>query len=52
MAAARWMREDAAAAKVYIEQSTALSDDAKQRILEGRGMWGGGGRGRGPRGGN
>lgn len=52
--AARWMREDAEAAKAYVEQSTAISDEAKQRILEGRGMWGGpgGGRGRGGRGGN
>lgn len=47
IAAARWMREDPVAAKAYVEQSTAISDNAKQRILEGRGMWGGGGRGRG-----
>ena len=47
MAAQQWMREDEAAAKAYIQQSTALSDDAKQRVLEGRGF---GGRGR--RGGN
>lgn len=47
----RWMREDETAAKAAVEQSTTLSDEAKQRILDGRGMWGGGpgggGRGRG-----
>jgi hypothetical protein len=42
MAAARWMREDETAAKAYIQQSTTLSDDAKERILDGRGFWGGG----------
>lgn len=50
----RWMREDEAAAKASIEQSTVLSDEEKQRLSEGRGMWGGpggGGRGRGGRGG-
>ncbi len=51
MAYGRWMREDETAAKAAVEQSTALTDEAKQRILEGRGMWGGGpgggGRGRG-----
>lgn len=46
MAAARWMREDEASAKAYIQQSTTISDGAKERILEGRGWWGGGGRGR------
>ncbi|MEY3895704.1 MAG: hypothetical protein RLZZ214_1223 [Verrucomicrobiota bacterium] len=50
LAAMRWMREDPAAAKAYVEASTSLSDEAKQRITEGRGMWGGGGR-RGPGGG-
>jgi len=49
VAAMRWMREDAPAAKAYVEASTTLSDEAKGRILEGRGMWGGGG---GRRGGN
>jgi len=38
MAAARWMREDPAAAKAYVQQSSTLSDTAKQRILSGRGM--------------
>lgn len=47
IATARWMREDEAAAKTYIQQSTTISDEAKQRILDGGGMWGGrGGRGR------
>ena len=47
MAAARWMREDEAAAKAYIQQSSTISDEAKQRILAGEGWWGGrGGRGR------
>ncbi len=41
IAAARWMREDEAAAKAYIQQSTTIAEDAKQRILEGGGMWGG-----------
>jgi hypothetical protein len=52
VAAMRWMREDATAAKAYIEQSTTIPDDAKQRIIEGRGMWGGGGGGGRRRGGN
>lgn len=39
----RWMREDAEAAKASIQASTALSDETKQRLTEGRGMWGGGG---------
>lgn len=43
----RWMREDAEGAKAAIATSS-LSDEAKERIVEGRGMWdGGGGRGRG-----
>ena len=41
----RWMREDAEAAKASIQASTALSDESKQRLTEGRGMWGGGGPG-------
>ncbi len=51
MTAARWMREDEASAKAYIEQTTSIPEDDKQRILEGRGMWGGPGGGRGRRGG-
>lgn len=52
VAAMRWMREDPTAAKAYVAASTSLSDEAKQRITEGRGMWGGGGPGGGRRGGN
>ncbi len=54
IAAMRWMREDAPAAKAYVAASPDLSDEAKQRITEGRSMWGGGGRrnGGGGRGGN
>ena len=40
--AMRWMREDPKAAKAYVETSTDLSDEAKQRITEGRGIFGGG----------
>lgn len=47
IAAAGWMREDPEAAQAYIEQSTAISDDAKQRIIDGGSIWGGRGRGRG-----
>lgn len=45
VAAARWMREDPVAAKAYVEQCTFLSDNARQRILEGRGIGRGGWRG-------
>ncbi len=48
MTAMRWMREDETAAKAYIESSNVLSDNAKQRLSQGGGFWGGGGR----RGGN
>ncbi len=51
VAAMRWMREDETAAKEYVQSSTVLSDEAKQRITEGRGMWGGGGGGGRNRGG-
>jgi hypothetical protein len=44
IAAGRWMREDATAAKAYIEASTAIPAEEKQHILEGRGGPGGGGR--------
>ncbi|MEO8614150.1 MAG: hypothetical protein ABI600_03335, partial [Luteolibacter sp.] len=47
IAAMRWMREDPEAAKAYVNASTSIPDDAKQRIIEGRGMWGGGGPGGG-----
>jgi len=39
VAAARWLREDPAAAKTYIEQSSTIPADAKQHILSGHGMW-------------
>lgn len=51
MTAMRWMGEDAQAARSYIETSTTIPDDAKERILEGRGMWGGRGGPGGGRGG-
>jgi hypothetical protein len=47
IAANRWMREEPEQAKTYIQQSTSLSDEAKERILSGESMWRGGGRGRG-----
>lgn len=52
MTAMRWMREDSEAARAYIESSTSLSDQAKERLLNGRGGRGGfGGGGGGRRGG-
>ncbi len=48
IAAGRWMREDAAAATTFIQQSADIPDDAKQRIISGDVGWDGGrGRGRG-----
>ena len=48
IAASRWMAEDPTAAKAYIQQTTVIADDAKQRILSGQGgAFGGGRRGRG-----
>ena len=52
MATRRWMEQDREAASAYIQQSTTLNDETKQRILEGgggRGNWGGGGQGGGNR---
>lgn len=49
MTASRWMREDEAAAKAYVEQSTAIDDGMKERLLNGND--GGRGRGRGGPGG-
>lgn len=46
VAAARWMRESPEQARSYVQQSTTLSEDAKQRILDGRDPWGRGRRGR------
>lgn len=48
IAAARWMREDETEARLSIQQSTAISDEMKQRLLDGRRFSGGAG---GPRGG-
>jgi len=47
--AARWMQEDKAGATEFINGSTAIPDDMKERLLSGQPMWGGGGdrRGRG-----
>lgn len=53
VAAMRWMREDKDAATAAIQASPDLSDEAKQRITEGGGFWGGdrgGNRGGGNRG--
>ena len=55
MATRRWMQQDRDAATSYIQQSTTLNDETKQRILEGgggRGGWGGQGGGQGGQGGN
>jgi hypothetical protein len=53
VAAMRWMSEDKDAATAAIQASPDLSDEAKQRITEGGGGWGGnrGGGNRGNRGG-
>lgn len=51
--AARWMQEDKEGATNFINNSDAINDRMKERLLDGRGMWGGrggGGRGRGGRG--
>lgn len=42
--AARWMRDDEAAARSYLEQSSAVSDEMKERILSGDGRRGDRGR--------
>lgn len=41
VAVTKWMREDKTAATAYVESSD-MSDDQKQRLIEGRGMFGGG----------
>ncbi len=46
VAAMKWMREDSTAARSYIESSTIISDNAKQRMLNGGGRGPGGWRGR------
>lgn len=45
--AARWMQEDKEGATQFINGSTAINDDMKERLLSGRSMWGGDRRGRG-----
>jgi hypothetical protein len=47
MVSMRWMREDPAAARAHIQQSSDIPDGMKERLLEGRPMWGGGGDGGG-----
>jgi len=47
MTVGRLMREDESAAKAYVEKTTAISDDIKERILSGDGRDRGFGRGRG-----
>ena len=47
--AARWMQEDKAGATDFINGTTAISPEMKERLLSGQPMWGGG-RGRGGRG--
>jgi hypothetical protein len=44
--AARWMQEDKAAATEFINGSSAINEDMKERLLSGRPMWGGDRRGR------
>jgi hypothetical protein len=45
--ASRWMQEDKEAATAFINSTESLTPEVKERILSGRPMWGGGGRGRG-----
>ncbi|MBC7980319.1 MAG: hypothetical protein H7Y36_07125 [Armatimonadetes bacterium] len=40
--AARWMQEDKPAATEFINGSSVIPADMKQRLLEGKGIWGGG----------
>jgi hypothetical protein len=47
VAGVRWIKEDPVAARAYISASTYLPDDAKERVLSGQPIWGGGWRGRG-----
>lgn len=39
--AARWMQEDKVAATEFINGSSVINDDMKERLLSGRRMWGG-----------
>jgi hypothetical protein len=45
MTAMRWMQQDAEGARAYIESSTVIPEDMKERLTNGRGF------GRGPGGG-
>jgi len=45
--AQRWMQSDPDAARAYIEQTDTISDNMRERLLDGRPMWGGGRGGRG-----
>ncbi|WP_367873408.1 hypothetical protein [Luteolibacter sp. Populi] len=40
MSVMRWMEQDRAAATAYVQSSTSLNEETKQRLIEGRG-WGG-----------
>lgn len=42
--AQRWMQSDADAAREYIQQSEAIPENMRDRLLDGRSMWGGRGR--------
>jgi hypothetical protein len=44
MTTMRWMQEDPAAAKTYVQSSDAFSPEQKERVAAGQPLWGGGGR--------
>jgi hypothetical protein len=44
--AQRWMQSEPDAARAYIQQSEAIPEEMRERLLDGRPMWGGRGRGR------
>jgi hypothetical protein len=48
MATMRWMQEDPEAAKTYVQGSDAFSAEQKERVADGKPLWGGGRRGGGP----
>lgn len=41
-AISRWMAEDEASAKAYVEQSSTLDEQTKKRLINGNGFWDGG----------
>ena len=47
VATMRWLQEDPAAAKTYVQSSDAFSADQKERVAAGKSLWGGGGGRRG-----